>query len=390
MRPEIDFYGIDELLNEEERLVRDSVRAFVDERVMPIIQKHYRAGTFPKELVPDIARLGLLGSTLKEYGGAGVGPTAYGLINQELERGDSGIRSFVSVQSGLVIYPIYAFGSPEQKERWLPRLIRGEAIGCFGLTEPDFGSNPTGMRTTARRDGSGFILNGTKRWITNGNLADVAVVWAKLDDQVMGFLVERGAPGFSTVEIEGKLSLRASVTSELIFEDCRIPGDAIFPGVQGMRGPLSCLTQARYGIAWGATGAAMACFEEALSYAKERVQFDRPIAGFQLTQAKLVEMYSDIVQAQLLCLRLGQLKAAGKASPVAVSLAKRNNVAMALRIARVAREILGASGIVDDYAAMRHMCNLESVYTYEGTHDIHTLIVGQALTGIPAFSGSGR
>ncbi|MCA9667101.1 MAG: acyl-CoA dehydrogenase family protein [Myxococcales bacterium] len=375
-------------------MVRDSVRTFVRDRVMPIIQKHYRAGTFPTELIPEIAGLGLLGPTIQGYGGAGVSHLAYGLIMQELERGDSGVRSFASVQSGLVIHPIHTFGSDAQKERWLPGLISGELIGCFGLTEPDFGSNPSGMRTTARKDGDGYVLNGTKRWITNGNLSHLAVVFAKVEGEgtpekphIGAFVVERGTDGFSTLEIEGKLSLRASVTSELHFEDCRIPADNRLPEARGLKAALSCLNNARFGIAFGALGAAKACFFEALEYAKERVQFDRPIAGYQLVQRKLVNMYSDIVQGELLAFRMAELKANGQLNPAAISLGKRNNVKVALECARTARDILGANGVVDDYCPMRHMNNLESVYTYEGTHDIHTLIIGQRLTGLAAFSG---
>lgn len=388
MNQDIDFYQLDALLTDEERMIRDAVRAFVDDRVLPIIKDHYREGTFPTELIPEIAKLGILGAGLSEYGGSGVSPIAYGLIMQELERGDSGVRSFSSVQSALVIYPIYTFGSKAQKERWLPKLIKGEAIGCFGLTEPDFGSNPSGMRTRARREGNAYVLNGSKMWITNAPIADVAVVFARCEeeDTIAGFLVERGMPGFSTKEMVGKLSLRASLTGELFFDDCRIPLENRLPEAKGLRGPLSCLTQARYGISWGAIGAALACFEEALAYTKERKQFDRPIAKFQLIQERLVEMYSAITMAQLLSFRLGQLKAQGKLSPVAVSLAKRNNVAMALDVARTARDLLGANGIMDEYCPMRHMCNLESVFTYEGTHNIHTLVVGQALTGHSAFA----
>lgn len=384
---ELDFYEIESLFSEEEILIRDSVRTFVNDRVLPIIGEHYRNGTFPRHLVAEIAELGLLGSTQTKYGGAGVGPIAYGLINRELERGDSGIRSFVSVQSGLVIYPISAFGNDAQRERWLPKLISGESIGCFGLTEPDFGSNPSGMRTTAKRDGDSYVLNGAKMWITNATIADLAVVFARTDEGVGAFVVESGTKGFSAPEMKGKLSLRASITGELILEDCRIPAENRLPDARGLKAALACLSQARYGIAWGAVGAAMACFDEALGYAKERVQFDRPIAGYQIQQQKLVEMYSRIVQAQLLVYRMGQLKAEGRLHHVAISVAKRNNVSIARDIARVGREILGASGITDEYACMRHMCNLESVYTYEGTHDIHTLIIGQALTGIPAFTG---
>ena len=383
---ELDFFRLEGLLSEQELMMRDSVRKFVDQKVRPIISSHYQAGTFPKSLVPEMAEMGLLGPNIKGYGSAEVSDTAYGMIMQELERGDSGIRSFCSVQSSLVIFPIFAFGSEQQKKEWLPKLVAGEAIGCFGLTEPDFGSNPSGMRTTAKRDGGSFVLNGSKMWITNGSISDVAVVWARTDDgHIHGFLVERGTPGFSAPQIEGKLSLRASVTSELIFDNCRIPADNRLPDAKGLRAALMCLNSARFGIAFGSIGAAIGCFEEALDYAKHRIQFDRPIAGFQLIQQELVELYSEIVKAQLLCIRLGQLKDRGTVNPAAISVAKRNNVTMALRAARTCRDILGGSGITDEYSAMRHMCNLESVSTYEGTYNVHTLIVGQALTGISAF-----
>ena len=383
----LDYYGIDELFTDEERLVRDTVRDFVEARILPTIGKHWSAGTFPRELIAAFGEMGLLGSSLTGYGCAGTSSTSYGLICQELERGDSGIRSFASVQSSLVMYPIWAFGSDEQKQRWLPDMAAGRAIGCFGLTEPDFGSNPQGMLTTAVKSGSGYKLNGTKRWITNGNIADVALVWAKLDGVVRGFLVPTKSKGFTARHIDGKWSLRASVTSELHLDDVEVGDDAILPGVTGMRGPLSCLTQARFGICYGAVGAAMACYDEALSYAKDRVQFSRPIAGYQLVQRKLVDMVSEITKAQLLCLRLGRLKEAGTLKPTQISLAKRNNVAIARDIARDARDILGANGVTDDYQCGRHMLNLESVYTYEGTHDIHTLVVGQDVTGLAAFDG---
>ncbi|MCE9580261.1 MAG: acyl-CoA dehydrogenase family protein [Deltaproteobacteria bacterium] len=381
----LDYYGIDELLTDEERLVRDTVRDFVDRAILPGIGKHWSAGTFPMELVAHFGELGLLGSSLTGYGCAGTSPTAYGLICQELERGDSGIRSFASVQSSLVMFPIHAFGSEEQKERWLPAMAAGKAIGCFGLTEPDFGSNPNGMLTSAVRTADGYRLNGTKRWITNGNIAQVALVWAKLDGVVRGFLVPTETPGFTARTIDGKWSLRASVTSELHLEDVNVGEDAILPGVSGMRGPLSCLSQARFGICYGAVGAAMACYDEALSYAKDRVQFSRPIAGYQLVQRKLVDMVSEITKAQLLAFRLGRLKESGKLTAGQISLAKRNNVSIARDIARDARDILGANGVTDDYQCGRHMLNLESVYTYEGTHDIHTLVVGQDVTGLAAF-----
>jgi glutaryl-CoA dehydrogenase len=384
---ELDYFSIDELYSDEERMARDSVRAFVQAEVMPGIGAHFTAGTFPRELVARFGALGLLGASLTGYGCAGMSPTAYGLICQELERGDSGIRSFCSVQSSLVMYPIWAFGSEAQKERWLPGMARGEIIGCFGLTEPDFGSNPSGMLTTAVRDGDGFRLNGTKRWITSGSIAQLALVWAKLDGEVRGFLVPTEAPGFSARDIHGKWSLRASITSELILEDCRVGGDALLPGVTGLKGPLSCLTQARFGIAFGAVGAMLACYDEALSYAQERVQFSRPIAGYQLVQEKLVVMVNEITKAQLLDLRLGRLKEKGALRPQHVSLAKRNNVYWAREIARTARDILGANGVTDEYQCGRHMLNLESVYTYEGTHDIHTLVIGQDVTGHAAFDG---
>lgn len=382
-----DLLELDLLIGDEERLVRDEVRRFVAQEVLPIIRQHYRAGTFPRQLVPRMGDLGLLGPTLDAHGAVGASHLAYGLIMQELERADSALRSFCSVQSALVIHPIYAFGSEAQQQRWLPPLIRGEAIGCFGLTEPDFGSNPAAMRTRARLDGDSYVLDGCKMWITNGSLADVALIFARCDDgRVGGFLLEKGRPGFTTVDIEGKLSLRASVTSQLVLQDCRIPADNRLPGAVGLGAALACLDQARYGIAFGAVGAALACFEEALGYVKERRQFgNRPIASHQLVQQSLADMYSEIVQAQLLCLQLARLKQQGRLGTPAISLAKRNNVAMALRTARAARDLLGASGIVDDHGAMRHMCNLESVQTYEGTYNIHTLVLGQALTGEAAF-----
>jgi len=382
----VDYYGIDEELSEEERLVRDNVRRFVSDRILPDIGRHYQQGTFPVELIGEFGELGLLGANLKGYGCAGMGDVAYGLAMQELEWGDSGVRSFASVQGALCMYPIHAFGSEEQKERYLPGMARGEIIGCFGLTEPDFGSNPSGMITVAERlSGGGFRLNGTKRWITNGNLAHIAIVWAKLNGKVHGFLVPTDTPGFTARKIDDKFSLRASVTSELILEDVEVGDDALLPGVSGMRGPLSCLSQARYGICWGAIGAASSCYETALAYAKDRVQFRRPIAGYQLVQNKLVHMLSEITKAQWLTLRLGRLKEAGKVRPAQISLAKRNNVAQALEIARMARDVLGANGIMYEYPVGRHMMNLETVYTYEGTHDIHTLIVGQDITGLAAF-----
>lgn len=381
----LDYYDIDEELSEEERMVRDNVRRFVRERLDPIIAKHYEHGTFPIELAKDFGALGLLGCNLTGYDCPGMGDVAYGLAMQELEHCDSGIRSFCSVQGSLAMYPIWAFGSEAQKQKYLPKMARGELLGCFGLTEPDFGSNPTGMITKAVKVPGGYQLDGVKRWITNGTLADVAVVWAKLDGVVHGFLVEKGTPGFTAMKIEDKWSLRASVTAELFLEKCVVPEDAILPNVSGMRGPLSCLSQARYGISWGVIGAAQSCYESALSYAKERVQFSRPIAGYQLVQRKLVDMVSEITKAQCLTLRLGRLKEKKKAKPAQISLAKRNNVSMALDCARMARDILGGNGIMYAYPPGRHMLNLETVFTYEGTHDIHTLIVGQDVTGISAF-----
>jgi glutaryl-CoA dehydrogenase len=381
-----DFYDIDPLLSEEEKMARQTVRDFVEEEVLPIIDRHYEAGTFPHELTPKMADLGLFGANLPEkYGCAGMNNVAYGLIMQELERGDSGLRSAASVQGGLVMYPIHAYGSEAQKDDWLPRLASAKAIGCFGLTEPDFGSNPAGMKTTAVKDGNDWILNGAKMWITNGTNADVALVWAKADGEILGFLVEKERRGFSAPEMKQKMSLRASITSELILQDVRVPDSNRLPNVRGLKGPLSCLTQARYGIAWGALGAAMGCLHVAVEYSKSRIQFDRPIAGFQLTQAKLAEMISEITKGQLLCLQLGRLKDQDRMRPEQVSLAKRNNVAMALDIAREARSILGANGILLEYPVIRHMMNLESVKTYEGTHEIHTLVLGESLTGIPAY-----
>jgi glutaryl-CoA dehydrogenase len=381
----VDLYDLDPLLSDEERMVRQTVREFVDAELLPVIREAWEEGKLPKSLVPKIAEMGLLGATIQGYGCAGMNSVAYGLCMQELERGDSGVRSFASVQSGLVMYPIHAFGSDAQKDRFLPALQRAELIGCFGLTEPDFGSNPGGMKTRAVKKGDRWILNGNKMWITNSPFAHVAVVWAKVDDQVHGFLVERGMKGFETPEIKGKLSLRASDTGEIVLRDCEVPEENRLPKTQGLKSALSCLNQARYGIAWGAVGAAMGCYEEALDYAKQRVQFTKPIAGYQLVQNKLVEMVSEITKAQLLCLQLGRLKDQGKSTFVQVSLAKRNNVYQALVIARAARDILGANGILNEYSSMRHMCNLESVYTYEGTHDIHALIIGEHITGIAAY-----
>jgi glutaryl-CoA dehydrogenase len=382
----VDYFRLDERLSEDELLVRTTVREFVDQKVLPIIEKHYEEGTFPLDLVSQMAELGLFGSTLPaKYGCAEMNNVAYGIVMQELERGDSGIRSFASVQSALVMYPIFTFGSQIQKDYWLPRLAAGHAIGCFGLTEPDYGSNPGGLITRAERRDGGYILNGAKMWITNGSIADVAVVWAKLDGEIRGFLVEKGTRGFSAPEMRGKHSLRASVTSELVFQDCLVPNESILPDSGGLKSPLKCLSQARYGIAWGAVGSSMACYDAALQYAKSRIQFDKPIASFQLTQEKLVHMVTEITKAQLLCLQLGRLKDQGKEKFTQISLAKRNNVHEALGIARMAREILGANGILNEYPVMRHAANLESVKTYEGTHEMHTLIIGEDITGISAF-----
>jgi glutaryl-CoA dehydrogenase len=388
----LDFYDIDSVLSEEERAVRDSVRHFVDERVLPIIGDAYVQGRFPKELIPEMGKLGVFGANLpEEYGCAGLNNVQYGLIMQELERGDSGVRSFASVQGALAMYPIYAFGSEEQKQRYLPKMASGEIIGCFGLTEPDYGSNPSGMITMAKeqKDGS-WILNGAKMWITNGSTAQIAVVWAKTngdpsDASIRGFIVPTDSNGFKAKDQKGKLSLRASDTSELVFQDVHLPADALLPKSGGLKSPLMCLTQARYGISWGAIGAAMACFEEAADYAQHRVMFDRPIGGFQIQQVRLADMLTEIVKAQLVSLHLGRMKDAGTFTPQQVSLAKRNNVNIATDIAREARRLLGANGILAEYSAMRHMANLESVYTYEGTHDVHALILGQAITGLNAF-----
>ncbi|MBI5419044.1 MAG: acyl-CoA dehydrogenase family protein [Deltaproteobacteria bacterium] len=382
----IDYYDMESDLSSEARMIRDAVRGFVEREFLPIVRDHYRAGTFPVHLILKLGEMGLLGANLKGFGLPGIDNVSYGLAMQELERGDSGLRSAASVQGALVMYPIHTFGSEPQKERWLPLLGAGKAVGCFGLTEPDHGSDPGGMKTRAVKDGNGYLLNGTKMWITNGTIADVAVVWAKLDGVVRGFLVERGTPGFSAPEIKSKLSLRASVTSELILEDVRVPGENLLPGARGLSGPLMCLTQARYGIAWGAVGAALACFDEALNYARERRMFGRTLASFQLTQAKIADMATEITKAQLLALKLGRLKDAGAMRPQQVNMAKRNNVRTALEVARTARGMLGANGISDEYQAMRHMCNLESVDTYEGTYEIHTLVLGKDLTGIDAVS----
>ena len=379
--------NIDDLLTDEERLIRDSVRAFVEDQVLPIIEDHYMRGTFPAELVKPMAELGYLGANLKDFGCAGLNNVAYGLIMQELERGDSGLRSFVSVQGSLVMYSIHSFGSPEQKERWLPRLQTGQVIGCFALTEPDFGSNPSGLRTRARKEGDSYTLHGSKAWITNGSIADVAVVWARCDDeQIRGFLVEAGTAGFEARDYHNKHSLRASVTSELVFDNCRVDQSSLLPETESLKSALMCLNQSRYGIAWGAVGSALTCYDAARSWSLERKQFaDKPIAAHQLVQSKLVHMVTEISKGQLLSYRLGRLKDEGKCRYDQISMAKRNNAAMALETSRLARDILGANGILSDYPVFRHLSNLETVYTYEGTHDIHTLIVGQSITGISAF-----
>lgn len=382
----VDYYNLDELLSEEEKMVRQTVRDFVNEEVIPIIEKHNQAMTFPLELVPKMAELGMFGPTLPEkYGGMGINNVAYGLMMTELERGDSGMRSFASVQSGLVMYPIYEFGSEKHREKWLPAMAKGEKIGCFGLTEPDFGSNPGGMITNAKKVDGGYILNGAKMWITNSPIADVAVVWAKLDGVIRGFLVERGSKGFETPEMKGKLSLRASITGEIILQDVFVPDENLLPKTEGLKNPLMCLTQARYGIAWGVVGSAMECYATALEYALSRIQFDKPIASYQITQEKLVWMLNEITKAQMMCYHMGRMKDKGTMKHTHVSMAKRNNCEMALTICRMAREILGANGILDEYPIMRHANNLESVKTYEGTHEMHTLIIGEDITGIPAF-----
>ena len=382
----VDYMEIDSVLTDEEKLVRRTVRDFVDKEVNPHIEDWYRKGEFPAHLVPVMAAMGFYGANMTGYGCAGMSNVEYGLIMQELERGDSGLRSFVSVQSALVMYPIWEFGSEEQKQRWLPALQQGKAIGCFGLTEPDFGSNPAGMRTRAVRDGDVYILNGEKAWITNGTLADVSLVWARTPEGIRGFLIEKGTPGFTARDIKGKMSLRASVTSTLALQDVRLPATSMLPKAQGLKAPLACLTQARYGIGWGAIGAAMACYNEALEYAKVRKQFnDKPIASHQLVQAKFADMITEITKAQLLALHAARLKDQGHADFAHISMLKRNNVHIALDVARGARDILGANGVADEYPVFRHMCNLESVYTYEGTHNIHTLIIGERATGIPAY-----
>jgi len=380
-----DLLNIEDQLSEEERLIRDTVRAFTADKVQPHIAEWFEAGTMPREIIPELGKLGLLGMHLTGYGCAGLGPVAYGVACRELEACDSGLRSAASVQGSLAMYPIWKYGSDSQKDEWLPRMATGEAIGCFGLTEPDHGSDPAGMRTAARRDGSDWVLSGSKMWITNGSVADIAVVWASTDDGIRGFLVPRGAPGFTTRDIHQKMSLRASITSELVFDDVRLPADAILPGVTGLKGPLSCLTEARFGILWGVTGAARSCLESAVEYARTREQFGKPIGAFQLTQGKLAWMASSLYQAQLLALHLGRLKESGGLSPVQVSIGKMSNVRTAIDIAREARTILGASGVTLEYPPIRHANNLEAVLTYEGTEEIHTLAVGQALTGISAY-----
>jgi glutaryl-CoA dehydrogenase len=385
----VDFIDFDVLLNDDERLVRDTARKFIEDNLIPIIEECNRAGRFPRELVKPMAEMGFFGASLKGYGCAGMSNVEYGLVTQELERGDSGVRSFVSVQSALVMYPIYAFGSEEQKQNWLPALQQGQKLGCFGLTEPDFGSNPGGMRTRARRVGNEYVLNGEKMWITSGSIADLAVIWAKVeneDNKIRGFLVETDRPGFKAEDIHGKWSLRASVTSGLSLQDVRIPEANLLPGSGGLKSPLMCLNQARYGISWGAIGAAMACYDCALQYSQLRKQFrDQPIASHQMVQEKLAWMITEITKGQLLVLQVGRLKDAGTVKHQHISMAKRNNVWMALECARLSRDILGANGVADDYPIMRHMMNLESVKTYEGTQDIHTLIIGQSITGIDAF-----
>jgi glutaryl-CoA dehydrogenase len=382
----VDYFAVDSLLGEQELLVRQTARRFADERALPLMRDCFRDGRFPVELVPEMADLGFLGANLEGYGCAGMSNVEYGLIMQELERADSGLRSFVSVQGALVMYPIFSYGSDEQKRKWLPELQSGRAIGCFGLTEPNFGSNPAGMRTTARRDGACWVLNGEKTWITSGSLAHVAIVWARTDEGIRGFLVEQGTPGFRTSDIHGKWSMRASVTSSMSLVDCRVPDAARLPGAAGLKGPLSCLTQARYGIGWGAVGAAMDCYETAREYSTVRKQFDdRPIASHQLVQEKLAWMITEITKAQLLAFHAGRLKDQGMLEPAQVSMLKRNNVAISLECARLSRDLLGANGITDEYPIMRHLCNLETVKTYEGTDHIHALVIGEKVTGVAAY-----
>lgn len=381
----VNFLNTDELFNDSELAVRQNIRKFVSDKFMPIVAKHYQEGTFPRHLIAELGELGVFGCNLEGYGCAGMSHTEYGIIMMELERGDSGLRSLASVQSSLCMYPIHSFGTEEQKKKYLPAMAKGDVIGCFGLTEPDFGSNPSGMLTTAVRKGKGFVLNGTKRWITNGSIADIAIVWAKLDGEIQGFVVPTKTKGFIARDIPGKLSLRCSVTSEFIMENCEIGEDCILPDAKGLKAALSCLSSARFGIVWGALGAAMACYHEALNYSIEREMFGSPIAQKQLVQSKLVWMVTEITKAQLLAHRLADLKQAGKIKPHHISMGKMNNVGMALDVARVARDILGANGVSDEYQCMRHMCNLESVNTYEGTYDVHKLIIGEKITGLSAF-----
>ncbi len=382
----VDYLLVDSLFNEQELLVRQTARQFVEDRLVPVIRDCYRDARFPAELIPELGRLGFLGANLEGYGCAGMSNVEYGLIMQELERGDSGLRSFVSVQGALVMYPIFTYGSEEQKKHWLPRLQSGVAIGCFGLTEPGFGSNPAGMKTTARRVGECWVLNGEKTWITNGTAAHIAVVWARTDDGIRGFLVEKGTPGYTTSDIHGKWSMRASVTSSLAFADCKVPASNMLPGAKGLKGPLGCLSQARYGIGWGVLGAAMDCYETARQYSIIRKQFDdKPIASHQLVQEKLAWMITEITKAQLLAVHAGRLKDQGKIEPAHISMLKRNNVAMALECARLSRDLLGANGITDEFPIMRHLCNLETVKTYEGTDHIHALVIGERVTGVAAY-----
>ncbi|MGD0302105.1 MAG: acyl-CoA dehydrogenase family protein [Bryobacteraceae bacterium] len=382
----VDYLQIDSLFSEQELLVRQTARQFVEDRAIPLVRDCFRDARFPKELIPEFGRLGFLGANLEGYGCAGMSNIEYGLVMQELERADSGLRSFASVQGGLVMYPILTYGSEEQKEYWLPKLQSGEAIGCFGLTEPGFGSNPAGMQTRAKKEGNCWNLNGEKTWITNGSVADVSIVWARTDEGIRGFLVEKGTPGFSSSEIHGKMSMRVSVTSSLAMTDCRVPASAMLPGAQGLKGPLGCLSQARFGIGWGVLGAAMDCFETARQYSILRKQFDdRPIASHQLVQEKLAWMVTEITKAQLLALHAGRLKDQGKLEPAHISMLKLNNVGMALECARLSRDLLGANGIMDEYPIMRHMCNLETVKTYEGTEHIHKLVIGERVTGIAAY-----
>lgn len=384
--PGVDYFLIDSLFNEQELLVRQTARQFVDDRVMPVIRDCFRDGKFPSELIPEMGRMGFFGANLEGYGCAGMSNVEYGLIMQELERGDSGIRSFVSVQGALVMYPILTYGTEEQKQRWLPKLQSGEAIGCFGLTEPGFGSNPAGMKTRAVLDGDAWVINGEKTWITNGSVADVAIVWARTDDGIRGFLLEKGTPGFTTSDIHGKLSMRASTTSSLAFSDCRVPLSAQLPTAKGLKGPLSCLSQARFGIGWGVLGAAMDCYETARAYTVFRKQFDdRPIASHQLVQEKLANMITEITKAQLLAIQAGRLKDSGRIDPAHISMLKRNNVGMALDCARLSRDLMGANGIIDEYPIMRHLCNLETVKTYEGTDHVHALVIGERVTGVAAY-----